>query len=851
MAKGLKIGRTKFVYVSEQLGDTFFRYDLLRTSLSTLTTILFVAIFLFALWLWIYVYELSLSAWSDTPMLWIGAIAGYLLLGKYLILQSGSTKIETENYSTKFLGDNQRQQIDVMKCLSPELKKALRQSYRLSSQQRRVIDGTTIAEALVQNKNLLPMFVRLAVNPNTLSHKLQNIRKLKDYKSLTNITDLLPSAYRTGFELKSSEVGLGELLVTLIEHDIAVREVFYDEGLESTMVRDVLAWIYYDEALRERTKLVNWKGLVHPTNKLDRAMTAMETPMLNQVGTDMTEQAAKGFFLPAVERQDVLDGLYDFTANHNSVVLVGEPGVGKHRLLETLAQKMVTEDAPNELLDKRLMNISIGQLISGADVSMIAKRVQRLFYEALTANNVILVIEDIHGLAGIQAGNGESVDVASILADAIERSGLTVIATSSPDEYRKSLAGSSLGEILKKVELAEPDRATSIQIVETRAHVAEAKYLVFFTYKAVARLVDICSRYIPERHLPRKATEHLDRIALEVKNSKGEHSLISDDDINNYMEQQLHLPLQQSRGLESSLLLQLEDLMRQDIIGQEHAINVVASALRRTRAGIANEKRPIAVLLFLGPTGVGKTELAKTLAKHYFNDSKNMLRIDMSEYQGTAGVSKLIGRPGHSSPIIDALRDKPFQVVLLDEFEKAELQVKNLFLQVFDDARLSDSRGKTADFTNTIIIATSNAGAELIQQATEEDLSDQELDKLISNEVLNKNFSPELLNRFDDVVIFHPLTISDVVKIAQLIIKETANRLSEKGIKLQVEDTAILELAKLGFDRKFGARPLRRAIQQHLEEPVAQILLKGQAGRRDTILVTTLSDIKVVAGEKL
>lgn len=848
MSVSLKVGKTAVALWRHQLNTDFFKYDIAFT---VLRFVIGVAIIVFALVrVWVdWPYILSIDNWLMPE--WLAIFVMWLLLGRLWISSSEKSSVHSEGYADPFLSDKNRQTIDVFHSLNYGLKRTLRRAYTIALRNGTVVDGVSITQAILQDKSIIPLLVRLGVNKIELQGKLSNARKLDQLQSLINIDVLMPAAYAVAFSVKARSVGVGEMLAVLVEHDAVVREVFLDVNIDSKMIKNVLSWIHYDETLRLHLRFLKWRSLVHPKHHMDRAMTAVETPLLNQLGVDMTERAAVGWYLPAVEREDVLKMVFEIIANNNSPLIVGEPGVGKQRFIQLLAQHMVTKDVPNIIQEKRLVSVSVGQLISGADMAGVAARIQRLFYEAMTAGNVVLVLEDIDGLSGIRAGQGESVDVASVVASAIEQSGVMVIATTHPEAYRAVLFGTQVGELLKRVDMSEPDTELAIRMVQTRAHVAEARHQVYFTYSAIERLVKLTQRYVHDRFLPRKATEHLDRIALEVYESKGELSVINVADVDKYLEHQLHLPLQQTGTDESELLLNLEEVLHTEIIGQDRAVSTVSAALRRTRSGMRNDQRPIAVLLFLGPTGVGKTALAKSLAKIYFKNGENMLRLDMTEYQGEDGVAKMLGARGQSSAVVSSLREKPFQVVLLDEFEKAGQSVKNLFLQVFDDARLSDGQGKTADFTNTIIIATSNAGADIIQQATANNMTDDDLDKLISEEVLKKNFSPELLNRFDDVVIFHPLTLESVKEITRLAVNSIETRLADKGIGLSVSDVAVESVAKAGYDRRFGARPLRRAVQRLLEEPIANMLLRGQVNRRDMIVVNSLDNISVKKGAQL
>jgi ATP-dependent Clp protease ATP-binding subunit ClpC len=464
-------------------------------------------------------------------------------------------------------------------------------------------------------------------------------------------------------------------------------------------------------------------------------------------------------------------------------LLVGEQGVGKRGLLEDLADRMVAGEVPAELKDKRLVNLILPKLVSGANPSEAAERILRVLNEASRSGNIVLAISGVHGVRGISSGQAGSVDLAEVLATGVRRLRIKVIATTTPEANRQYLVGSALGGLFESVLLTEPTVEEAIPMVESHALLTELSHGVFFTYDAIERLVDLTSRFLPDKRLPKKAIDLLDELALYMKETRQKKKVIRSGDVDSFLSSKIDMPLRDVSHDESSLLLNFEDRIHERFINQEQAVSVVADALRRARAEIRDTKRPIVNLLFLGPTGVGKTELAKTVAALYFGDEKRMVRIDMSEYVGAESVERLTGGRATTYGILtEAVRAHPFSLVLLDELEKADTRVLNLFLQILDDGRVTAGNGEVIDFTNTIIIATSNAGTEYIQDAVRRGDEMGEIEKTLHETVLRKNFAPEFINRFDAVVVFKPLTLPHVSAIASLLLKIVAKRMEVHGV---------------------------------------------------------------------
>ena len=566
-------------------------------------------------------------------------------------------------------------------------------------------------------------------------------------------------------------------------------------------------------------------------------MTGRATHLLNQFGYDLTRAAQRGALFPPIGQNDLIDSLLaTVSSTSKNILLVGNTGTGKASLINGVAYRMVGERVPDRLKDKRLVSISAGHLAGAPNPAGVF---QELLDEVLESGNIALVINNLHdfteskGLAGF--------DLANILAETIERTGLIVFATSTPQEYHQFLEGHLIASLFQYVEVFEPDEDKTILIVESHIPSFEHRYSVYFTYDAIAESVTLSNRYLHDAYNPKKAIDLCEQVALDAHTrSKKQRALITPDHIARTLERLINAKVGTVGHDERNVLIHLEDTIHQRMIGQEAAVSAVANALRRARMELREKKRPVAVFLFLGPTGVGKTELAKTLANVYFGSDDAMIRLDMSEYQELVGIERLIGLTGSAvrgGTLTEPVRKNPFSLLLLDELEKANRDVLNLFLQVFEDGRVTDNAGQVIDFTNTIIIATSNAGAQYIQDALRENRPKEEIKTTLLEQELKNYYSPEFLNRFDDVIIFEPLSESHIRKIARLMVGTIQKQMAEKGIQFEATDAALDELSREGFDPQFGARPLRRVIQKRIDDVLAKILLEEKVGRRDTVVL--------------
>ncbi|MDU7190943.1 MAG: ATP-dependent Clp protease ATP-binding subunit, partial [Veillonella sp.] len=600
----------------------------------------------------------------------------------------------------------------------------------------------------------------------------------------------------------------------------------------------------------------------------------------------------------------------------NNPVLIGEPGVGKTAIAEGLAQRIVTGNVPEILRNKRIISLSIGAMLAGAKYrGEFEERLKKAIDEVQQHDDMIIFIDEIHTLVGAGATEG-AMDAANILKPALARGEFQVIGATTLDEYKKHIEkDAALERRFQPVQVGEPNEEDALEILKGLRDRYEAFHKAKITDEALKAAVSLSSRYITDRFLPDKAIDVVDEAASKVrmqvfstapdvkaleerlkvvKNEKEaavtsqdfekaaklrdeEKTLVKDiddkksaakeesdqklvvteDDIAAVVAQWTGIPVAKIAEEESKTLLHLEEALHKRVIGQDDAVTAVAKAVRRARAGLKDPKRPIGSFLFLGPTGVGKTELARALASSLFGDESAMIRLDMSEYMEKHTVSRLVGAPPgyvgyeEGGQLTDAVRRKPYSVILLDEVEKAHADFFNILLQVLDDGRLTDSQGRTVDFRNTVIIMTSNLGAKALHKNSPElgflapkksessinqsnSIDFKEAKKSVMDAV-KRHFRPEFLNRIDEMIVFQPLTEEDLQQIVSILMSDVTKRLKERELQLEITAEAMQLLVKEGSDFTMGARPLKRAIQRLIEDPVSDLILKGDATEGKTI----------------
>ncbi|CCC57819.1 MULTISPECIES: ATP-dependent Clp protease ATP-binding subunit [Caloramator] len=643
------------------------------------------------------------------------------------------------------------------------------------------------------------------------------------------------------------------------------------------------------------------------------------TPTLDQYGRDLTELAREGKLDPVIGRENETERVIEILSRRtkNNPCLIGEPGVGKTAIAEGLAQRIVEGNVPEILKNKRVVTLDLSGMVAGSKYrGEFEERIKRVMDEIRRAGNIILFIDEIHTLVGAGAAEG-AIDASNILKPALARGEIQVIGATTIDEYRKYIEkDSALERRFQPVQVGEPSTEESILILKGLRDKYEAHHKVKITDEALEAAVNLSHRYITDRFLPDKAIDLMDEAAAKVRlknltappdvknleeelekvrkekeeaintqefekaaklrdreneiknelerikkdwqNQKdSEVPVVTVEDIANVVSRWTGIPVNKLTETESEKLLKLEEILHQRVVGQDEAVKAVARAVRRARVGIKDPKRPIGSFIFLGPTGVGKTELSKALAEAMFGDENAMIRIDMSEYMEKHTVSRLIGSPPgyvgyeEGGQLTEKVRRKPYSVVLFDEIEKAHPDVFNILLQILEDGRLTDGKGKTVDFRNTIVIMTSNVGAQTIKKqqtlgfaATTEKEKEDSYEKMKQNvmEDLKKTFRPEFLNRIDEIIVFHPLEDKDIEKIAELMLKSVINRLKDLEVEISYDEDVIKHLSKQGFDPTYGARPLRRAITKAVEDKLSEEMLKGNIKRGDKVVMKVVDN---------
>lgn len=648
--------------------------------------------------------------------------------------------------------------------------------------------------------------------------------------------DLVTAACHRAFATGRRTIGPLELFAIAFEAEPFLQEVFDAAKIDRQAVEDTVNWLRITDDLRTRYVEFRKAASFKPTSNMNRAYTAVATPFLDSVSEDLTRDAVYGRTNFLVGREQELSTVFRAIEGGNqSVVLVGSPGVGKAAIIDGIADRMVEERVPEILNDKRLLKLAVPLIVSAQGGSGADERFLAALHEVGASGNIVLVIENIHELVGV----GSGIDLASVLASELEKGYTFVIATTTPQGYAETLERSVLGPKLQRVAVEEPDRKDAIGVLEAQVGRIEAKHNVVFTYDALSTCVNYAIRYLHDGVLPETALELARESALVASKRPPEKAglgWVRKEDVATIIGERTKIPVKDVSQDEGERLLQLESRLHERVIGQDNAVKAVASSLRRARTDLRSTNRPIANFLFLGPTGVGKTELAKATAEVFFSNENVMVRFDMSEYQEQSSVTRLIGGNGQAGLLTEAIRRAPFSLLLLDELEKAHPDILNLFLQVMDDGRLTDGLGRTVDFTNAIIIATSNAGTQFIQDEVAKGTGLDAIKTELMENQLRQTYRPEFLNRFDDVIVFLPLSQDDVAAIAYLLVGKIVERLKAKGITLSVTDSAIHELAVAGFDPKFGARPLRRVVQERLENAIAEKILGQEVGRRDSLV---------------
>ena len=764
------------------------------------------------------------------------------------------------------------------------------------------------------------------VTPDTVIEKIEELVGREDTvaESTVGFTPrtkrLMENAFRESKKMGSDYIGTEHLLIGIMREgdSIAVRIMLELEVNPQKLYNEIVKVVNeYDN---------NTTGEKESNTKVNTTYNSTQT--LNQFGSDLTKFAESGKLDPVKGRKDEIERVIQILSRRtkNNPCLIGEPGVGKTAVVEGLAQKVVSGDVPEILKNKRVVSIDISSMVAGAKYrGDFEERIKKSLNEVKKAGDVILFIDEIHTIVGAGAAEG-AIDAANIMKPLLARGEIQVVGATTLNEYRKYIEkDAALERRFQPITVNEPSLDDSIQILKGIRDKYEAHHNVKISDEAIEAAVNLSSRYINDRFLPDKAIDLIDEASSKIRlraytepesikkiegdlsNTKKEkeeaitiqdfekaaslrdkeHTLkaelekqkakwkdkntkniinITSEDIADVIAMWTGIPAQKINQSENEKLKKLEETLHKRVVGQVEAVTAVAKAIRRGRVGLKDPKRPIGSFLFLGPTGVGKTELSKALAESLFGDENAIIRVDMSEYMESHSTSKMIGSPpgyvgfDEGGGLTEKVRRKPYSVILFDEIEKAHPDVMNMLLQILEDGRLTDSHGRTVNFKNTVIIMTSNVGARLItdkktlgftSSVGDTDSAEKEYEA-IKKEVLaelKKQFRPEFINRIDEVIVFHKLTKVDLEKIVDIMLKQVKERLLDQGMTIDVDSLAKDLIIKKGTDENFGARPLRRAIQSILEDKLAEEILDGNIKPGDKAKITA-KDEKIVVKVK-
>jgi len=775
----------------------------------------------------------------------------FSLLGDLLLLYLKEQEKESKNLAKYF---EKSEKININNFLDKASQEAIEASSLLAERLRHPkVDPIHLFVGILQQKDGAIITTRLGISWQLLKEKIsQALDKIipsyhrKKILFSPIVKKILFKAFLEAKEKKKESISPLRILFYLISDSEEIKLIFDDFEIKPNDIKNVIVWReVYEDLRKDWQKLARGAG-IKGKSKMNVAMTSVATPFVDSFSQDLTDLAKKGYLAPCMDREKEVEEIFRILeGGQKNLVLVGPPGVGKTSIIEGIARKMISEEVPKVISDKRLISLSLSRLLAGAQPGEIGQRMQIILGEIIRAGNIILFIKDIHNMVGIKA-SGSELDVSEVLAEVLGKKYFMLLSTSIIGDYEKYLERSSLGHLLSSVKIEEPGKNETILILESKVASIEAKNRVFFSYQSLVEAVGLSQRYLYEKFLPEKAIALLEETAVYVKNKKGKNSFVLKEDVAELIAKKTGIPTEKISQTEATLLLDLETKIHQRIIDQNEAVKAVATAIKRARTELRDPRRPIVNLLFLGPTGVGKTELAKTVADIYFGSEKKMIRLDMSEFQTKESIGHLIGDSKEPRGILtEAVRKNPFTLLLLDEIEKAHPDVLNLFLQVMDDGRLTDWQGRTIDFTNLIFIGTSNAASAWLQEKIREGKAIEEIRELLIKEQLTPYFHPEFLNRFDSVIVFKPLGVSELKEIAKLLLASLKKTLEGKGIVLEVTAEAIEELAQQGFDPVFGARPLKRVIQEKVTDALANFLLTGQVSRRDVVILEKGGKIRV------
>lgn len=693
----------------------------------------------------------------------------------------------------------------------------------------RSVETSSIPQVLLYDKSVVKLMRR------TELYNEEFINKLLNTKIDMHTLDKAAFDYARSHDSRYVEVEhlfLGALsLIQKIDLALAT----YGSSVKD--IEDTARWIICEK--EKLAKIYFWQEdyELPKMGGVGRGLTGRVTPKLDSVSQDFTKLAQKGIIQNIVAHEDKMAQVMEYLGSKNrNVLLIGPPGCGKTSVVKGVAERIVRGTDVGAVKFKRVVSIDTASLIAGSkSVGDIAERFKGVMEEIKSSGDIILFFDEIHNLVASMEGDNAAT-VFSVLEPHLANGHIQFIGATNLENYRKYLEPSgSFATLFEVIEIPEASEEDTLNVLTTVTKQHEKEYGIFITYPALKTIVELSKKLIHERVFPDKALDILNRVSISVANNT---KVVDTEAVRKEISDFTHVPVTSLSEDESQKLLSIENELKQRVIGQDLAVSQVSKALRRARVGIRNEGKPIASFLFVGTTGVGKTETAKALADKYFGSEKNMIRLDMSEYQQQDSINRLIGEPGGRSKgiLTEAVRTSPYTLVLLDEIEKAYSNILLTFLQVMDDGRLTDSSGLTVDFSNTIIIATSNVGTRAIQEVVERGGGFEEVSEVAMREVRG-HYAPEFLNRFSGIIVFKPLSTDVVRRITYLSLEGVKKLADGKGIKLNFKPELVDELMNRGYNKEWGARPLKRLVEDSVESYLAMKILAKEFRQGDEVTI--------------
>jgi len=726
------------------------------------------------------------------------------------------------------------------------------------------------AKAVWQSKNnLTSLFYNLLKNNPELSFvfsrallNLKEIKKvLKDYQEKAQIRDAehleMPEEFQMAIleALKIARkkghqrIEIGDMTTAISRHDLIFKKILIDSNLKTEDIENLTWWLEdLKERIAEQKKFWEWKNLIK-RGSIAKEWAAGYTPTLDKFSIDWSEIVRERGFPETIGHREKIveiERILSRRESKNNVLIIGEAGSGRKSIIQSLAKKSVLGESSPEVNFKKIKQPDLPSLLAQTKTTEEMESVlDTIFREVISAGNVILVLDEFHNYISAAPRPG-TIDISGVISPYLSLISFQVIAIATFEGFHKKIEQNpSISALFEKVKVSEISERETLMLLEDLALKLEAKNKKFISYPALRDIINYCGKYLPAKPFPEKAIDLLDEMMAYLVQTRDK--ILLPKHVAKIITEKTRIPVGEIEVREREILLNLEDLIHRRIINQEEAVKEVSAALRRSRAEVTARKGPMGCFLFLGPTGVGKTETSKALSEIYFGSEERTIRLDMPEFQSVSDISRLIGSPGEEGLLTTKVREAPFSLVLLDEIEKAHPNILNLFLQVLDEGYLTDGLGRKVDFKNSIIVATSNAGYLLILEAIKQGVEWSQVKEKLLDELFEKAiFRPEFINRFDAVVVFRPLTKENLLDIAELLLQKIKKNLAVKDIEFVITRPLKEKIVELGYDPAFGAREMRRVIQDKIENVLALAILSGELkrGERATINPETFTLIK-------